>query len=164
MQSNLVNFIQVLRSNNVRVSPAETLDAMDVATTLGYADRNLLRDGLAMTLAMAGLMAQGRTVIDGAEPNTLSLKLQERFDVDHETAERDVLEVRPGATFLDLIARQILSLRENTASRVPLLLMNSFRTRADSLAALEEHPASRVPADSSSGLFTASSSSVSPSG
>jgi uncharacterized protein with von Willebrand factor type A (vWA) domain len=35
----------------VRVSPAETLDAMDVATTLGYADRNLLRDGLAMTLA-----------------------------------------------------------------------------------------------------------------
>ena len=51
MQANLVNFIQVLRSNEVRVSPAETLDAVDVAATLGYADRNLLRDGLAMTLA-----------------------------------------------------------------------------------------------------------------
>ena len=51
MQSNLVNFIQVLRSNDVRVSPAETLDAVDVAATLGYADRSLLRDGLAMTLA-----------------------------------------------------------------------------------------------------------------
>ena len=51
VQANLVNFIQVLRSNDVRVSPAETLDAVDVAATLGYADRTLLRDGLAMTLA-----------------------------------------------------------------------------------------------------------------
>jgi uncharacterized protein with von Willebrand factor type A (vWA) domain len=51
MQSNLVNFIQVLRTHDVRVSPAETLDAVDVAATLGYADRTLLRDGLAMTLA-----------------------------------------------------------------------------------------------------------------
>jgi uncharacterized protein with von Willebrand factor type A (vWA) domain len=51
VQANLVNFIQVLRSNDVRVSPAETLDAVDVAATLGYADRILLRDGLAMTLA-----------------------------------------------------------------------------------------------------------------
>jgi uncharacterized protein with von Willebrand factor type A (vWA) domain len=51
MQSKLVSFIQVLRSHDVRVSPAETLDAMAVATTLGYANRDLLRDGLAMTLA-----------------------------------------------------------------------------------------------------------------
>jgi uncharacterized protein with von Willebrand factor type A (vWA) domain len=51
MQSNLVNFIQVLRTHEVRVSPAETLDAVDVAATLGYSDRSLLRDGLAMTLA-----------------------------------------------------------------------------------------------------------------
>ena len=51
MQSNLVNFIQVLRSHDVRVSPAESLDAVDVAATLGYSNRNLLRDGLAMTLA-----------------------------------------------------------------------------------------------------------------
>lgn len=51
MQANLVNFIQVLRTNEIRVSPAETLDAMDVAARLGYADRSLLRDGLSMTLA-----------------------------------------------------------------------------------------------------------------
>ncbi len=51
MQSNLVDFVQVLRAHEVRVSPSETLDAVDVAATLGYADRNLLRDGLAMTLA-----------------------------------------------------------------------------------------------------------------
>ncbi|CAA0126334.1 Uncharacterised protein [Halioglobus japonicus] len=51
MQSNLVDFIQVLRTHEVRISPAETLDAVDVTKSLGYADRNLLRDGLAMTLA-----------------------------------------------------------------------------------------------------------------
>lgn len=51
MQSNLVSFIRVLRSHDVRVSPAETLDAMDVAATLGYSDRSILRDGLAVALA-----------------------------------------------------------------------------------------------------------------
>ena len=51
MQANLVNFIQVLRTHDVRVSPAETLDAMDVARTLGYGSRTRLRDGLAMALA-----------------------------------------------------------------------------------------------------------------
>lgn len=51
MQSNLVDFIQVLRTHEVRVSPAETLDAVEVTRSLGYADRELLRDGLAMTLA-----------------------------------------------------------------------------------------------------------------
>jgi len=51
MHAQLVSFIQVLRANEVRVSPAETLDAVDVAATLGYADRVLLRDALAMTLA-----------------------------------------------------------------------------------------------------------------
>jgi uncharacterized protein with von Willebrand factor type A (vWA) domain len=51
MQTSLVNFIQVLRTQAVRVSPAETLDAMDVAATLGFSDRHRLRDGLAMALA-----------------------------------------------------------------------------------------------------------------
>ena len=51
MQANLVNFIRVLRSHEMRVSPAETLDAFAVTAALGYADRDLLRDGLAMTLA-----------------------------------------------------------------------------------------------------------------
>jgi len=51
MQASLVDFIQVLRSHDVRVSPAETLDAMAAASSLGYADRTLLRDALAMTLA-----------------------------------------------------------------------------------------------------------------
>ncbi|MFV0277092.1 MAG: VWA domain-containing protein [Parahaliea sp.] len=51
MQASLGAFIHLLRSHDVRVSPAETLDAMAVASTLGYADRGRLRDGLALTLA-----------------------------------------------------------------------------------------------------------------
>ncbi len=52
-----------------------------------------------------------------------------------ETA-KSMIEVRPGASFLDLIARQILSLRQRTGSRIPLLLMNSFRTEKATTDAL----------------------------
>lgn len=51
MQARLVNFIRVLRGHDVRISPAETLDAMAVADTLGYRNRRALRDGLGMALA-----------------------------------------------------------------------------------------------------------------
>lgn len=53
---------------------------------------------------------------------------------------KSLLPVRPGMTFLDLIARQILFLRKQHGARLPLVLMNSFRTRDDSLAALAKHP------------------------
>jgi UTP--glucose-1-phosphate uridylyltransferase len=56
------------------------------------------------------------------------------------TRAKSLLEAREGETFLDLIARQVLSLRERSGARVPLVLMNSFATREDSLAALERHP------------------------
>jgi UTP--glucose-1-phosphate uridylyltransferase len=49
---------------------------------------------------------------------------------------KSVLEVRDGLTFLDVVARQVLSLRERHGVPVPLILMNSFRTRDQSLAAL----------------------------
>jgi UTP--glucose-1-phosphate uridylyltransferase len=56
------------------------------------------------------------------------------------TRAKSLLEARAGETFLDLIARQVLALRERSGARVPLVLMNSFATRDDSLAALERHP------------------------
>lgn len=51
MPGSLVSLIQVLRTHDVRVSPAETLDAVNVLATLGYSDRLRLRDGLGMALA-----------------------------------------------------------------------------------------------------------------
>ncbi len=53
---------------------------------------------------------------------------------------KSLLQVRDGLSFLDLIARQILSLRTAVGARVPLLMMNSFRTRADSDKALRAYP------------------------
>jgi len=56
------------------------------------------------------------------------------------TRAKSLLEVKDGLTFLDVIARQVLGLRERTGARVPLVLMNSFATREDSLSALARHP------------------------
>jgi UTP--glucose-1-phosphate uridylyltransferase len=56
------------------------------------------------------------------------------------TRAKSLLEVRDGLSFLDIIARQVLDLRARYAGpptpRLPLILMDSFRTREDSLAAL----------------------------
>jgi UTP--glucose-1-phosphate uridylyltransferase len=62
---------------------------------------------------------------------------------------KSLLEVKDGASFLDIIVRQVLALREATGARIPLVLMNSFATRDDSLALLERHPevAADVPPD-----------------
>ena len=56
------------------------------------------------------------------------------------TKAKSLLEVKDGHTFLDVIARQVLHLRERHGAEVPLLLMNSFATRDDTLAALERYP------------------------
>lgn len=53
---------------------------------------------------------------------------------------KSLISVRPGISFLDLIARQILWQRAQWGVELPLVLMNSFRTREDSLSALLAHP------------------------
>ena len=56
------------------------------------------------------------------------------------TGPKSLLEVKDGLSFLDIIVRQVLHLRERTGASIPLLLMNSFATREESLAALERYP------------------------
>ncbi len=53
---------------------------------------------------------------------------------------KSLLPVRPGISFLDLIARQVLHQRARWGAPLPLVLMNSYRTRDDSLEALLVHP------------------------
>ncbi|MHA6524075.1 UTP--glucose-1-phosphate uridylyltransferase [Tessaracoccus sp. G1721] len=53
---------------------------------------------------------------------------------------KTLLEVRDGLNFLDLITQQVLAARERYHARLPLLLMNSFRTEDDTLAHLERYP------------------------
>ena len=53
---------------------------------------------------------------------------------------KSLLPVRGDRTFLDVIADQVRAARAATGARLPLVLMNSFRTRDDSLAALASYP------------------------
>ncbi len=53
---------------------------------------------------------------------------------------KSLLAVREGKTFLDIICDQVSAQRENFGIQLPLVLMNSFRTEADTEAHLERHP------------------------
>ena len=53
------------------------------------------------------------------------------------TGAKSLLEVKDGLSFLDVIARQVLHLRERYGVRLPLVLMHSFRTSDESLGALD---------------------------
>lgn len=53
---------------------------------------------------------------------------------------KTLLTVRDGKNFLDLIVEQVLHARRAHGVRLPLLFMNSFRTRDDTLAHLARYP------------------------
>jgi len=53
---------------------------------------------------------------------------------------KSLLVARDGATFLDLIVRQVLWARIRYGVRLPLLFLHSFSTRDDCLAALAAYP------------------------
>ncbi len=52
---------------------------------------------------------------------------------------KSLLCVRRGLSFLDISVRQVLALREEYGARLPLIFMNSFRTSADTLAAVARY-------------------------
>jgi UTP--glucose-1-phosphate uridylyltransferase len=58
---------------------------------------------------------------------------------------KSLLCVRRGLSFLDVIARQVLHLRREYGATLPLIFMNSFRTSADTLAALARYSDLAVP-------------------
>ena len=50
MDRTLTRFIAALRNAEVRISPAETLDAMNALELVGFADREFLKNSLSMVL------------------------------------------------------------------------------------------------------------------
>jgi UTP--glucose-1-phosphate uridylyltransferase len=52
---------------------------------------------------------------------------------------KSLLEVKPGASFLDVIATQVLWLRERHGARLPLVVMNSASTTGPSLEVLRRY-------------------------
>lgn len=57
---------------------------------------------------------------------------------------KNLLPVREGLTFLDIIVRQVLTARQEHGARLPLLFMNSFRTAQDTEEALAAYPELQV--------------------
>ncbi|MBV9094566.1 MAG: UTP--glucose-1-phosphate uridylyltransferase [Streptosporangiaceae bacterium] len=58
---------------------------------------------------------------------------------------KSLLEIKAGTSFLDVLAAQVLALRERHGARLPLVLMNSLTTRGPSLDVLRRHEGLRVP-------------------
>lgn len=52
---------------------------------------------------------------------------------------KSLLNIRDGKTFLDVIAEQVIYLRESSGAKVRFLLMNSFSTSEDTLKHLEDY-------------------------
>jgi UTP--glucose-1-phosphate uridylyltransferase len=68
---------------------------------------------------------------------------------------KGLLVVKDGLSFLDIAARQVLALRRRHGVRLPLVLMDSAGTRADSLAVLgayDDLPVGDLPLDFLQGL------------
>ena len=55
------------------------------------------------------------------------------------TKAKSLIEAKDGLSFLDIIAKQVIGLRSRTGAPLPLVLMNSFATRDDTLQALSAH-------------------------
>lgn len=53
---------------------------------------------------------------------------------------KSLLEVKGGNTFLDLTAKQVVSMRKNFKTKVHFMLMNSFNTSKDTLNFLAKYP------------------------
>lgn len=53
---------------------------------------------------------------------------------------KSLLPVKDGLSFLDIIVRQVLHFRRQSGVRLPLMLMNSYNTQAETMAALAQYP------------------------
>jgi len=120
-----------LRAGEQGKVPAAEIDPVDDVTAIGALGRH----------REAGIAALRRAVVvklNGGLGTTMGL-----------TQAKSLLPVKGDLTFLDIIIRQVLDLRRAHAARLPLILMNSFRTREDSARVLGRYPelASDVAAD-----------------
>jgi UTP--glucose-1-phosphate uridylyltransferase len=86
---------------------------------------------------LARYHATGRQALRHAAGLTLNGGLGTSMGLDQA---KSLLVVRDGLTFLDIIARQTISYGTRHDCQIPLILMNSFNTDADSQAVLERYP------------------------
>lgn len=114
--------VQVLESKQSMLIPEE-----DIQPAEGVADWEELV--AATPVADAELLAQAVLIkLNGGLGTSMGLQKA-----------KSLLEIKPGVTFLDLIVRQVQSLRAAAGYPVNLLLMNSFSTAEDTMAHLSRY-------------------------
>ncbi len=114
--------VEFVSSGGATTIPEESIEPVDSLPDLGELDG----------FEEAGRVAVSRTAViklNGGLGTSMGL-----------SKAKSLLPIRPGISFLDLIARQILWQRSAWGVALPLVLMNSYRTRDDSLAALAAYP------------------------
>jgi len=102
------------------------------------------KDDIANIEMLGGFAKEGRLVIN----ETVIIKLNGGLGTSMGLSKaKSLIEVKNGLTFLDIIARQILSYRKKYKVNIPLVLMNSFKTDEDSKKFLNRYPnlASDIP-------------------
>jgi UTP--glucose-1-phosphate uridylyltransferase len=115
------HYYRLVESGETGMVPEDTIDPLDMEA---LADVEVPDDVAAAAI--------GRTVViklNGGLGTSMGLDRA-----------KSLLEVRDGLSFLDVITQQVLSVRKRYGARLPLVFMNSFRTRDDTLAALERYP------------------------
>src|SRR3954452_20428100 len=111
------HYYRLLEHGETGMIPESTIEPVDIEA---------LRDAEVSDEAAAAAIA--KTVVVKLNGGLVTSMGMERA--------KSLLCVRRGLSFLDIIARQVLHLRKAHDVPLPLIFMNSFRTSADTLAAL----------------------------
>jgi UTP--glucose-1-phosphate uridylyltransferase len=85
---------------------------------------------------LAGLRKVGEAAVEKSVVIKLNGGLGTSMGLDRA---KSLLKAKDGLSFLDIIARQILTYRRQHQVRLPLVFMNSFSTQADTLEALSPY-------------------------
>ena len=114
------HYYRLVESGETGMVPESTIDPLDMEALADVeVDDAVAADALASTVVIK---------LNGGLGTSMGLDRA-----------KSLLEVRDGLSFLDVIARQVLALRTKYDVRLPLLFMDSFRTRDDTLSALASY-------------------------
>ncbi len=121
-EANYAQLEQILATGRGGVIPEDTIDPLtDVPALDDVADTGAQ---LAQALGLVAVVK-----LNGGLGTSMGI-----------TGPKSALQVKDGLSFLDVICRQVLALREQHGVDLPLVLMNSFRTRDATLEILARYP------------------------
>src|SRR4051794_29166786 len=120
------HYYRLLEHGETGMIPESTIDPLDMESLSEVVvEKSVQRDAIAATVVIK---------LNGGLGTSMGMDRA-----------KSLLCVRRGLSFLDIIARQVLHKREKYGVTLPLLMMNSFRTSEDTMAALARYENLAVP-------------------